>query len=113
LKRGEIYRSDHPEPERGGKPGYYVVVSRNLVASHDAIRTVVCAPVYSAILGIPTEVVVDEAQGLRRRSAIRCDFLMLLFKRRLTQFVGTLSPSKSRELDQALAVALDLPFSSP
>ena len=112
MKRGEIYHSGHPEPERGGKPGYYVVVSRDLVAAHDAIETVVCAPVYSAILGIPTEVVIDEAQGVRRRSAIRCDFLMLLFKHRLRQFVGTLPPAKVRELDRALAVALDLSLNS-
>jgi mRNA interferase MazF len=111
VRRGEIYRSEHPEPERGGKPGYYVVVSRDLVAAHDAIETVVCAPVYGAVLGIPTEVLVDEAQGLRKRSAIRCDFLTLMSKRRLTQFAGSLPVAKIRELDRALAIALDLNLS--
>ncbi|MBI5543457.1 MAG: type II toxin-antitoxin system PemK/MazF family toxin [Deltaproteobacteria bacterium] len=108
MRRGEIYRSEHPEAERGGKPGYYAIVSRNFVASHDEIGTVVCAPVYSEILGIPTEVVIDELQGLRRRSAIRCDFLMLMFKRKLTRFVSTLPPAKLKELDRALAIALEL-----
>ena len=108
MRRGEIYRTDHPEPERGGKPGYYVVVSRNFVATHEGVETVICAPVYSEVLGIPTEVVVDAEHGVRHRSAIRCDFLMLLFKRRLTKFVATLPSSKLSELDRALGIALGL-----
>ncbi|MBI3183448.1 MAG: type II toxin-antitoxin system PemK/MazF family toxin [Myxococcales bacterium] len=109
MRRGELYRSQEPEPERGGKPGYYVVVSRNFVAEHEEIETVVCAPVYGQILGIPTEVTIDASHGVRRPSAIRCDFLMLLFKRRLSRFVGTLPSVKMAELDRALAVALGLP----
>jgi hypothetical protein len=41
-------------------------------------------------------------------SAVRCDFLMLMFKRRLTTFVASLTPRKLAELNRALAVALDL-----
>jgi mRNA interferase MazF len=108
VTRGEIYRAG-PEAERGDKPGYYVVVSRSFVASHQGIETVVCAPVYSEVLGIATEVVIDADHGVRHRSAIRCDFLMLMFKRRLTRLVTMLPAGKMRELDRALAVALDLP----
>ncbi|HEY3449076.1 MAG TPA: type II toxin-antitoxin system PemK/MazF family toxin [Myxococcales bacterium] len=108
MRRGEIYRSEQSEPERGGKPGYYLVVSRNFVASHEEIETVICAPIYSEVLGIPTEVVVGESQGLKRECAIRCDFLMLMFKRKLTRFVSTLPASKLQELDRALAMALEL-----
>jgi hypothetical protein len=41
-------------------------------------------------------------------SSIRCDFLALMFKRKLTTFVASLPPRKLAELDRALAVALDL-----
>jgi hypothetical protein len=34
-------------PERGHKPGFYVVVSRDFVAGNDDVPTVICAPVYS------------------------------------------------------------------
>jgi hypothetical protein len=51
VKRGEIYRSRAKIPERGYEPGFYVVVSRNFVADNDDISTVICAPVYGAILG--------------------------------------------------------------
>ena len=108
MRRGELYRTRDRVPERGNKPGFYVVVSRQFVAQNDDIQTVVCAPVYSQVLGLSTEVVVGPDEGLPHESAIRCDLLMSMFKRRLTGFVSTLEPSKIAELDRALAVALDL-----
>jgi mRNA interferase MazF len=110
VTRGEIYRTRDRIPERGGKPGFYVVVSRAFVAENDDVSTVVCAPVYSEVLGLTTEVVLGTADGLPRTSAVRCDFLMLLFKDRLTGFVATLSPEKITALNRALALALDLPL---
>ena len=108
MTRGEIYRTGERSPERGGKPGFYVIVSRAFVAENDDVSTVICAPVYSEVLGLATEVVLGAAEGLPKRSAVRCDFLALMFKRKLTGFVGTLSPRKRNELDRALAIALDL-----
>jgi len=105
---GEIYRTRDRLPERGGKPGFYVVISRDFIASHDAVDTVVCAPIYSTALGLRTEVVVGPADGLPADSAIRCDFVALLFKRSLTAFVSTLSAPKQRELRRALTHALQL-----
>lgn len=109
MTRGEIYRTAERLPERGGKPGFYVVVSRAFIAENEDVSTVVCAPVYSEILGLATEVTLGAAEGLPRISAARCDFLALMFKRKLTGFVGSLSARKQREMDRALAIALDLP----
>lgn len=109
MTRGELYRSAHATPERGDKPGYYVVVGRAFVAENDRISTVVCAPVYTEVLGIPTEVVLDPVDGVRHRSAVRCDFMMLMFKKNLTRFAGRLGEARLAELDRALAIALDLP----
>ena len=108
MNWGEIYRTAHRSPERGGKPGFYVVVSRDFIASHPDVDTVVCAPVYSEALGLRTEVILGAADGLPRDSAVRCDFLALLFKRTLTGFVATLSVAKQAELRRALAYALQL-----
>lgn len=55
-----------------------------------------------------TEVVVGVDDGLPRESAIRCDFLALMFKRKLTGFVGTLAPAKRTELKRALSHALQI-----
>lgn len=108
MKRGEIYRTRERVPERGDKPGYYVVVSRNFVARNDDVSTVICAPVYGEILGLTTEVVVGPEDGLPRACAVRCDFLTLMFKSKLTHFVSMLSPAKLGELNHALAQALEL-----
>ena len=108
MRRGEIYRTKEKVPERGLKPGFYVVVSRNCVADNEHISTVVCAPVYSEILGLRSEVVLGREDGMSRDSAIRCDFLMLMFKRKLTQFVGTLSAEKIEQLNHALHYALEM-----
>jgi len=112
VRRGEIYRSRERVPERGDKPGFYVVVSRSFIAQNDDVSTVVCAPVYSEVLGLTTEVVLGPDDGLPRTSAVRCDFLTLMFKTRLTDFVSTLSGSKMADLNRALAHALDLPAPS-
>ena len=108
MTRGEIYRTEERAPERGGKPGFYVVVSRSFIAENEDVSTVVCAPVYSQVLGLSTEVVLGPEEGLPRVSSVRCDFLALMFKRKLTTFVASLPPRKVEELDRALAVALDL-----
>ena len=109
MKRGEVYRTRERVPERGGKPGFYVVVSRAFIADHEDISTVICAPVYSEVLGLSTEVILGPEDGLPKTSAIRCDFLTLMFKTKLTHFVGTLSFAKMHALNNALASALELP----
>jgi mRNA-degrading endonuclease toxin of MazEF toxin-antitoxin module len=105
---GEMYRAGEKIAERGHKPGFYVVVSRDFIARRDDVSTVICAPVYGEVLGLRTEVVVGIDDGVPRPSAIRCDFLTLMFKKKLTGFVGTLSAPKQLELKQALAHALQL-----
>lgn len=109
MTRGEIYRIRERVPERGDKPGFYVVVSRQFILDNEDVSTAICAPVYGEILGLATEVVIGEDEGLPRPSAIRCDFLMLMFKRKLRTVAGRLMPGTLRELDRALARALDLP----
>lgn len=108
MKRGEIYRTREKVPERGGKPGFYVVVSRDFIAGNDDVETVVCAPVYSEFLGLRSEVVIGVDDGLPHDCAIRCDFLTLMFKKKLTRFVATLSPDQYGELNRALGYALQL-----
>jgi mRNA interferase MazF len=108
VNRGEIYRTAQRLPERGHKPGFYVVVSRDFLASNDDVTTVVCAPIYREALGLRSEVLLGREDGLPHDSSIRCDFLTLMFKRKLTQFVSSLSTTKQEELKRALAYALEL-----
>jgi mRNA-degrading endonuclease toxin of MazEF toxin-antitoxin module len=105
---GDIYRTRDKIAERGSKPGFYVVVSRDFIAANDDISTVVCAPIYSEMLGLTTEVAVGPDEGLPRDSSIRCDFLTLMFKAKLTTFVATLPARTQQELQRALLHALQL-----
>ena len=110
MRRGEIYLTKEKLAERGHKPGFYVVVSRNFVARNDDVSTVICAPVYSETLGLRSEVELGPEDGLPRESALRCDFLTLMFKKKLTHFVRNLSSDKLKNLNRALQYALELPM---
>jgi mRNA interferase MazF len=83
------------------------VVSRQVLIESN-FSTVICAPVYSARYGLSTELPVGPDEGLRHESSIHCDALVSLSKSVLTQFVGTLGPSRLDELDRALAAALGI-----
>ncbi|MBI3248304.1 MAG: type II toxin-antitoxin system PemK/MazF family toxin [Deltaproteobacteria bacterium] len=108
MNRGEIYRTRERVPERGNKPGFYLVVSRGFIANHQDVSTVICAPIYSEVLGLSTEIVLGPEDGLPHVSAARCDFLMLMFKAKLTHFVGTFSPDRIERLNRALSHALGI-----
>lgn len=108
MRRGEIYRSRERIAERGFKPSFYIIVSRSFIADNEDVSTVICALIYGEILGLRSEIVLGEADGLPRESAVRCDSLTLLFKKKLTSFVGALSPARLEELDGALRYALEL-----
>lgn len=107
MKRAEVYRSSDARPERGDKAGYYVVVSRNYIARSRDIDTVICAPVYSRILGVSTEITIGPGSGVPHVSSVRCDFLMLMFKSRL-KYVGQLAEQDVERLDRALGAALGI-----
>ena len=78
------------------------------ISENDEVSTVICAPLYSSVLGLSTEVVVGPDEGLPRTSSIRCDFLTLMFKSKLTSYVTRLQGPKLQELGQTLARALEL-----
>lgn len=106
MRRGELYRVYKP----GGDPKLFrvfVVVSRQVLID-SKFSTVVCAPVFTSGQGLSTQVPVGPEEGLKHPSWIMCDNLVSLQKSDLTDFLGSLSRSKTRELNRALKMALDL-----
>jgi mRNA interferase MazF len=87
-------------------------VSRQVLID-SKFSTVICAPVYSARHGLSTQVPVGLAEGLKQESSLHCDELVSLPKGALTDFVGTLSAAKLRELDRALFAALGIDLEGP
>ena len=83
------------------------MVSRQ-AAIDSRYSSVICAPVYSSIHGLKSQVQVGISEGLKHESAIHCDELVSLPKSVLTDFVGMLSQSKLSELNEALVNALGI-----
>jgi mRNA interferase MazF len=84
-----------------------VVVSRQALIQ-SRFSTVVCAPVYTRRDGLASQVNVGMEEGFKHDSSIHCDALVSLPKAMLTDYVSSLAPTRLRELDQALRVALAL-----
>ncbi len=108
MRRGELYRVDHPSARDPQRFRVFVIVSRQVLID-SRFSTVICAPVYSAYDGLSTQVTVGIDEGLKHDSGIHCDELVSLSKSALTHYVGSLSPQKLRDLDRALRTALELP----
>ncbi len=108
MKRGELYRVSHPSARDPKRSRVFVVVSRQVLLQ-SRFSTVICAPVYSKHDALSTQVLVGVDEGLKHESSIHCDELVSLPKAVLTQYIGTLSPSKIDALNRALHIALDLP----
>ncbi|HWQ69449.1 MAG TPA: type II toxin-antitoxin system PemK/MazF family toxin [Patescibacteria group bacterium] len=108
MRRGELYRVEHPSARDPKKFRVFVVVSRQVLID-SRFSTVICAPIYTAYDALATQVPVGSGEGLKHESSIHCDELVSLSKSALTNFIGTLSPQKIKALNQALRIALDLP----
>ena len=110
MKRGEFYRVRHPSARDPKRSRVFIIVSRQVLVD-SRFSTVVCAPIYSARHGLYTQVPVGPAEGLLHDSSIHCDDLVSLSKSRLTDFVGSLPPTRVAELDRALVAALGVNLS--
>jgi len=101
LNRGDVYDADLPIG-----PHPVVVVTRDRAIP--VLRNVCVAVVTSTIRDTPTEVPVGPAEGLSRDSVVNCDGLVTLSKRVLGRYRGALGPGATRQLDDALRIALGL-----
>ena len=107
MKRGDLYRVSKATAFDPKNHRVFVIISRNALITSQ-FSSVVCAPVYSNYHGISTQVVVDETDGLKHLSSIHCDALVSISKKKLTDFVGSLSPQRMRHLNKSLAIAVGL-----
>jgi mRNA interferase MazF len=110
MRRGELYRVRRPPGDSRPARAFVVVSRQPLINS--TYSMVICAPVFTHWHGLPSQVLIGTAEGLKHESAIQCDGLMSLEKSRLTEYVGELTPDTLRELDNALLVRLGLPTSA-
>jgi mRNA interferase MazF len=101
VSRGEIwmYRFARPDKRRP-----VLVLSRQRALDH--LRTAVIAPVTTTGRGLPSEVAVGVAEGLKQPSFVNFDHLYTVPQVELKAFVGSLDSEKMNAVCAALAIAL-------
>jgi len=109
LKRGDLYRVHKGSKNDPKNYRVFIIVSRQIIIDSN-FSTVTCAPVYSNFDNLSTQIIVGTDEGLKHDSAIFCDELISLKKNVLTNYVGSLSFQKVKELNESLKIALELEF---
>ncbi len=83
------------------------MVSRQVLIDSN-FSTVICAPIYTKYHGLSTQIPISIEDGIKHESSIHCDELVSLPKAVLTNYVGSLSAAKIKELNSAIKIALDI-----
>ena len=99
-RRGEIWLYTFKPPD---KKRPVVVLTRQAVLP--LLRTAMVAPVTSGVRGLPSEVAVGIAEGLKYDSVINLDHVQTVEQRLLRHYVGSLSEAKMASVCRALAIA--------
>jgi mRNA interferase MazF len=103
MKRGDVRWFKFEKPDKN-RP--VVILTRDSIIPY--LGEVTVAPVTSTIRDIPSEVLLDRADGMPRECAINCDHLQTVDKSRIGSLITTLSLSRMREARAAIAFALAL-----
>jgi len=103
MKRGQVRWYNFPRPDKR-RP--VLILTRDAVLEYLADVTV--APITSTVRDIPSEVYLDEADGMRGPCAVNLDHVKTVAKARLGRVIATLSPEQMRRVGRALRFALDI-----
>ena len=101
IARGDVrlYRFAPPDKTRP-----VVVLTRDSAVSY--LSSVTVAPVTSTIRGVPTEVILDEEDGMKAPCAVNLHHAMTVPQRQLGQRVSHLNDLRMNEICAALQFAL-------
>lgn len=101
MRRGEVrwYRVAAPDKRRP-----VVVLTRTSAIEY--LGEVTVAPVTATVRGIPSEVVLGPADGMRKECAVNLDHLLTVQKARIGVVIATLTPRKLAQARAALHFAL-------
>jgi len=83
-----------------------LVLTRSRVVPH--LNAVTVAPITRTVRGIPTEVRLGVAEGLKGDSAAQLDSLQTVHKRRLGRYLGSVDTGRKTDIRDALLFALEL-----
>ena len=99
MTRGEVWWAEHPDA--GRRP--FLVLTRE--AAIPVLERLLVVPATRTVRGIPTEVVLTEADGMPTRCALSFDNVTTLPKSLLTTRICRLGVERLREVCRALRIA--------
>ena len=101
VRRGDLWLHEFRAPDRR-RP--VLVLTRDSLANR--LRTVTVAPVATVIRGIPGEVRIGVADGLKQESVANLDHVQTVPREALRQWLGRLGSGRMFEVCRALNIAL-------
>ena len=99
MAKVRLFRFASPDKQRP-----VLVLTRDSAIGH--LATVTVAPITSTIRGVPSEVVLDIADGMKGLCAVNLHNAVTVAQSRVGRHVGSLSASKMQEVCAALRFAL-------
>lgn len=100
-RRGEIWWLD--DRNIGRRP--VLVLTRDVAI--DVLTSLLVAPITRTVRGIPTEVGLDESDGMPEVCVATFDNVRPVRKGLLTEFIATLAPDRLPEVCDAMRLAVD------
>jgi mRNA interferase MazF len=101
IARGEIRLYEFTPPD---KKRPVLVLTRNSAIAY--LSTVTVAPVTSTIRGVPSEVLLNEEDGVKAPCAVNLHNAVTVSQQRLGRRVAQLSPARMNEICAALRFSL-------
>ena len=102
MKQYEIRWAELPAPI-GRRP----VVLLTRTPAYEYLNRVIVAEVTTTIRGIPQEVPLGRAEGMRQRCVANLDNVHVVLASAVRERAGALAPKRHREIKRALGYALD------
>jgi mRNA interferase MazF len=103
VKRGDVrwYTFKPPDKKRP-----VLILTRNSVIGY--LHEVTIAPITSTVREIPSEVRLDEGDGMPGECAVNADHTQTVPKDRIGKLITALAPEKLVEIRKAVRFALDI-----
>ena len=101
MNQGDVYWYKFREPDKR-RP--VLILTRTAAIAF--LTSLTIAPITTTIRGIPTEVVLTEADGLFATCAVNADNLQTIPKAKFGGFITHLKPAHMREVRKAIQFAL-------
>jgi mRNA interferase MazF len=99
VNRGEVWWAEHPEA--GRRP--YLIISRQ--SAIPVLQRLLCVPATRTIRGIPTELLLDEDDGMPAECVLSFDNVVAMPKALLVERICRLAPDRLGEVCRALETA--------